>query len=315
MNPLISIIIPSYNRANLISDTLNSVIAQTYLNWECIVIDDGSSDGTNSLIKEYIHRDKRIKYFTKPVDLKQGASISRNYGLKKAAGDYIQFLDSDDILADNKLESQISLLVPGEKFTISTCKWGIFTFKDEPLKLFEEKRDYRSFDNVKDYFDLIGEIGGYFPPHCFLVSKDLICFSGQWNENLTLNDDGEFFFRILLNSSKILFAKDTYVRYRNKNEQEDNLRILNSKIKAQHLVNSWRIIEALYLAKYQDSQPLYLNKKKESIYFGIKRFSPKVITENRQFFHKEIGKDTLGLKLGKLRKRIGRRLIIIFRQK
>lgn len=310
-NPLVSIIIPTYNRAHLIGETLDCVLAQTYSNWECIVIDEGSMDDTATLLNEYCAKDNRFIFILKSEDIKKGASISRNLGLKTAGGEFIQFLDSDDILAPNKIEVQLDLLKNESKYTISTCKWFKFSSLGEPLNLVENNVDYKNFYDVKEYFDLIGLYGGFFPPLNFLINKELINYSGYWNESLTVNDDGEFFFRILLNSDKILFSDKTYVLYRN--STEDNLSILSTKDKAISLVNSWRIIEALYLSKYTDKNSIYINKKKNSVYQELKKKFPEIIYKNRDFFKQQIKKDTLFLKIKRLTKRIRHRVKIIFR--
>lgn len=98
--PLVSIIIPTYNRAHLIGETLDSVLAQTYQNWECIVVDDGSSDDTNALMKTYCEQDSRFRYYHRPKERKKGGNICRNIGIDKAQGDFISFLDSDDFIVD-----------------------------------------------------------------------------------------------------------------------------------------------------------------------------------------------------------------------
>lgn len=307
-NSLVSIIIPTYNRAHLIGETLDSVLAQTYSNWECIVVDDGSSDDTHILLGEYSNRDSRFSYIVKPADIKKGASISRNLGLKIAKGEFIQFLDSDDILAPNKIEVQLDLLKKESKYTISTCMWGKFDVLSEPFELFKNNVDYKNFETIKEYFDLIGLCGGFFPPLNFLISRELVNYSGYWNESLTVNDDGEFFFRIVVNSEKIVFSDKTYVLYRN--NSVDNLSVLNSENKAISLLNSWRIIEALYIAKYNDFSSFYINKKKSSVYSELKRQYPHIISQNRGFFKLQIKNDTLLLKAMKLKKRITNRLKI-----
>ncbi|OXA89692.1 glycosyltransferase family 2 protein [Flavobacterium hibernum] len=304
--PLVSIIIPSFNRAHLVGETLISVINQTYKNWECIIVDDNSTDETIKVINSFQEKDNRFKLIIKPKAYKQGPSISKNLGLKIAAGDYIQFLDSDDILKENKIEQQMNLLFQESKRTIAICKWGQFNTLDEGISIYEGKDDYRSFDNSKEYFDLIGLHGGFFPCHNFLISKELINFAGYWNESLTVNDDGEFFFRILLNTEKILFSDKTYVLYRN--NSHDNLSVLNSESKATSLLNSWKIIEVLFITKYGERDSLYINKKKSSVYNEFKRAYPRIISQNKDFFKQQIKEDTLVKKMIKLKKRIRNRI-------
>lgn len=95
---VISIIIPVYNRPKLISECLDSVITQTYSNWECIVVDDGSTDNTWDILEDYTSKDKRIKIVKRNREPK-GANVCRNIGITKAKGEHLVFLDSDDLLA------------------------------------------------------------------------------------------------------------------------------------------------------------------------------------------------------------------------
>lgn len=103
--PLVSVIIPSYNRAAMIGETLESVLTQTYQNWECIVVDDGSSDNTRKVIEDYVKIDTRIQLF-KRVRIPKGPPTCRNIGLEKSNGEYIIFLDSDDLLDSCCLENR-----------------------------------------------------------------------------------------------------------------------------------------------------------------------------------------------------------------
>ena len=95
---LVSIIIPTYNRAHLIGETLDSVLKQSYPNWECIVIDDGSIDDTEKLVQAYVAEDYRIHYHKRPEYKPKGAPSCRNFGFSVSKGDFINFFDSDDIM-------------------------------------------------------------------------------------------------------------------------------------------------------------------------------------------------------------------------
>ena len=106
LNPLVSIIIPTYNRASLITETIQSVINQTYQNWECIVVDDGSADDTMTVINEISQKDARFK--TAINQRKKGAQGARNTGVNLAKGEYFIFLDSDDLLGENCLTNRVS---------------------------------------------------------------------------------------------------------------------------------------------------------------------------------------------------------------
>ena len=104
---LVSIIMPSYNTAKYIADSVNSVIKQTYKNWELIIVDDCSTDHTDEIVNEFLE-DKRIKYLKNEKN--SGAAISRNRALREAKGRWIAFLDSDDLWVPEKLEKQINFM-------------------------------------------------------------------------------------------------------------------------------------------------------------------------------------------------------------
>ena len=110
-NPLLSIIIPAYNRANLIEETLESILGQTYTNWECILIDDCSTDDTFIVMQKYQKKDSRFKTFLRPTELNKGANSSRNYGFLQTKGSYVKWFDSDDIMLPNHLETAYNTIV------------------------------------------------------------------------------------------------------------------------------------------------------------------------------------------------------------
>lgn len=103
---LISVIVPCYNQAQFLSETLDSVLAQTYVHWECIIVNDGSTDNTAEIAQRYCAKDSRFRYVEKKNG---GLSSARNVGLEEAKGDYIQFLDSDDLLSENKFKQQLEV--------------------------------------------------------------------------------------------------------------------------------------------------------------------------------------------------------------
>lgn len=120
---LISIIMPSYNTANYISESINSVIRQTYKNWELIIVDDCSTDNTDEIINKFL-KDERIKYLKNEKN--SGAAISRNKALREAKGRWIAFLDSDDLWVQEKLEKQINFMEENNY---------IFTYTDYRINL------------------------------------------------------------------------------------------------------------------------------------------------------------------------------------
>lgn len=109
VNNLVSIIMPTYNSVKYVLESVSSVIDQTYINWELIIVDDASNDSTVLSLKEISRQDERIKIIY--LDVNSGSAVSRNTGIKLAKGDFIAFLDSDDIWLPNKLEKQINFML------------------------------------------------------------------------------------------------------------------------------------------------------------------------------------------------------------
>src|SRR5690606_1516085 len=107
--PLVSIIIPTYNRVHLIGETLDSVLAQTYTNWECLVVDDGSTDATEALLESYMAKDARFQYHKRPDSHLPGGNGARNYGFELSKGAYIQWFDDDDVMLPGFIERKMDV--------------------------------------------------------------------------------------------------------------------------------------------------------------------------------------------------------------
>ena len=144
MKEKISIITASYNAERFIKNTIESVLKQTYQNWEMIIIDDCSSDNTESIVNRYVELDKRIKFFK--LEKNSGAAIARNLGINKANGEFIAFLDSDDLWDENKLEKQIEFMKE-RKIGFSFTGYRLMKENGELLNkeiMVPEKVDYNS---------------------------------------------------------------------------------------------------------------------------------------------------------------------------
>lgn len=122
--PLVSVIIPSYNRDTLIGETLNSIMSQTYTNWECIVVDDGSTDNSIYIIESFCKKDKRFRFYKRHRSPK-GAQVCRNIGIENTNGKYTIFLDSDDLLANNCIENRVNYIEKnnGLSFVVFQTLW------------------------------------------------------------------------------------------------------------------------------------------------------------------------------------------------
>jgi glycosyltransferase involved in cell wall biosynthesis len=125
VNSLVSIIIPTFNRAHLISETLDSILAQTYQNWECIIVDDGSIDETELIVQVYIEKDSRFQYHRRPQDRPEGGNAARNYGFEVSNGEYVNWFDDDDVMHHDKLFLQVESLSKSD-FNFSVCQTLVF---------------------------------------------------------------------------------------------------------------------------------------------------------------------------------------------
>lgn len=209
----VSIIIPTFNRIDFLKEALLSVKNQIINNWECLIIDDGSTDQTDVVIQTIIKDDFRFKYFKRPENYPKGAASCRNYGLGLSKGKYIQWLDDDDLLSINKLELQVKLLdkLNDEKI-FASCDWDLFW----PQKIFERNSvfDSKSYLTANNFFIELRKKQTFIPIHAFLMHRNLINISGNWNIDLKLNDDAEFMTRILLKSKKVVNTHECFVLYR-----------------------------------------------------------------------------------------------------
>lgn len=199
-NPLVSIIIPTYNRAHVIGETLDSIIAQTYKNWECIVVDDGSTDDTYRILEEYSTKDSRIQYHHRPKIHKRGANGARNYGYKLSRGKYVNWFDSDDLMHEELLEILI------EKFLNNNnnidCVFSSFTYFDKDLNNLDIKK--YNFSSKTFFYDYIkGKviINSNFCLWRRTFFKDQLLY----NENLLKYQDIDFNARALLREPKTIY--------------------------------------------------------------------------------------------------------------
>ena len=165
MQPLVSIITPMYNNESVIEETINSVLSQTYSNWELILVDDASSDQTINKAKTLINGDRRIKLF-KHIKNK-GAAEARNFGTKMANGVYIAFLDSDDLWKENKLELQINILTIG-KADVCFGSYELINPLSKPLKKKVQALKVLSYDKLLKA-NYVGNLTGMY--NCEILGK------------------------------------------------------------------------------------------------------------------------------------------------
>jgi glycosyltransferase involved in cell wall biosynthesis len=205
-NPLVSIIIPVYNAEKYLAECITSAIGQTWQNTEIIIIDDGSTDDSLKIAQNYSDN-RNIKIITQ---INKGASSARNAGLKEAKGDYIQFLDADDLLSPDKIYQQVIHLEqnPGKVAICSTVHFYTGTsHQNSRPSLYEESFLFSDDDPIHFLINLLGgysKNGAMISIHSWLTPKNIIDKAGLWNEELSIDDDGEFFSRVLLRSKGVI---------------------------------------------------------------------------------------------------------------
>ena len=202
MKPLVSILVPAYNAAPWIGETLASALAQTHPRVEIIVVDDGSSDRTLAIAREHAARHPdRLRVV---AQANAGAAAARNHALRLADGEFIQFLDADDLLSPRKIERQLALLATRPSGALGTCRWGRFE-TDAAATRFVDAEVFRDFSPV-EFLLLHTRDGKMMHPAAWLVPRAVADRAGPWDESLSLNDDGEYFARVALASTGLAYA-------------------------------------------------------------------------------------------------------------
>jgi len=207
MTPLVSVIIPCYNAARWVGATIESALAQTWPRCEIIVVDDGSTDDSLAVARSFETRGVRV--LTQP---NLGAAAARNQALRTARGEFIQYLDADDLLAPDKIALQMTVLLKEPPDILGSGEWARFT--DDPAEAkFSAYPNYRDMTGV-EFLQIFYEKCAMMQPGAWLASRALIDAAGAWDESLSLNDDGEYFARVMLRARGIRFCPGARVYYR-----------------------------------------------------------------------------------------------------
>lgn len=209
MTPLVSILIPAYNAEPWIAKTIESALAQTWPRKEIIIVDDGSTDRTLSIADEFSSQKNVFVTFQK----NRGASAARNKALSLSRGDYIQWLDADDLLAPDKISRQLDAVAPiSNPRVLLSSEWGRFMFRTSQAR-FTPTRLWETLPPVEWLLRKFGE-NLYLPPSVWLVSRELTDAAGLWDERLSLDDDGEYFARVISAGDSVLFVPGAKSFYR-----------------------------------------------------------------------------------------------------
>ena len=248
--PLISVIVPCYNQAQYLDECLQSVLDQTYTDWECIIVNDGSPDHTEEIAKKWVEKDTRFIYLSKENG---GLSSARNAGIEIAKGEWIQFLDSDDKISNDKFESASFFF---ENYDLIISNYQLFnqenliedycSFKDEDL----------SFKSLLFNWDEKYTI----PIHCAIFKKMNI--TNLFEESLKAKEDFIFWLHYLQKSPKYITLNNRQAYYRThatSMTKDKNLMLQNEYHAFEYIVNYFKFE---YL---KDFTLLFIKRKKNEI--------------------------------------------------
>lgn len=250
MQSLVSIVIPTFNRAHLIGETLDSVLAQTYPEWECIIVDDGSTDNTNELVNEYLTQDSRFQYYHRPNDRVKGPSACRNIGIEKSKGYYIIFLDSDDLLGPTCLKNRVVFAKKHDGFDFWIFKTEIFVYEIGDLnRIFNMTLNTYS-DEI--YLNLL--LKGLYP---FCVSsvfwkREKINLLKGFDEEMTSLEDPELHIKAFKNNLRS-FTCDFL---KSDNFYRKGFEVTNNRVNKRLIENTYHLFQ-LYLKDYPKQMKLY----------------------------------------------------------
>jgi glycosyltransferase involved in cell wall biosynthesis len=243
----VSIIIPLYNKSQWILQTLMSVANQTYKNWECIIVDDGSSDESLELVKKFAMENQgEWRIYSQS---NSGQAIARNFGISLARGKYIALLDADDLWFPNKLTKQIDYLEKNKEVDVIFCSYVIF---EDSLK--NSLRVVRFKDSRKMIMRWLQMLGfGGLIESVGLIKSEFLENYGAFSEDLSTSSGLEISLRALINA-KVMVLPDVLVAYRisdnqwhkDSDELAINCKILNS-------MYGGRILEESLIKSYQDA--------------------------------------------------------------
>jgi glycosyltransferase involved in cell wall biosynthesis len=208
LKPLVSILIPAFNAQEWIAETLRSALAQTWERKEIIVVNDGSTDQTLAIARQFESDCVRVV-----TQRNQGAAAARNKAFSLCRGDYVQWLDADDLLAPDKIAKQMKVMEQcrGNRTLLSSA-WGKFLYRRSRAE-FTPTALWGDLSPLEWLLRKMGE-NLFMPPTTWLVSRALTEAAGPWDTRLLSDDDGEYFCRVLLASDTVRFVPEARAYYR-----------------------------------------------------------------------------------------------------
>jgi glycosyltransferase involved in cell wall biosynthesis len=207
MKPLVSILIPAHNSERWIADTIESALAQTWPAKEIIVVDDGSSDRTFEIARRFESPAVRVH-----TQENQGAAVARNTAFDLCQGDYIQWLDADDLLDPEKIERQVRVLDTVTPRTLISGAWGDFSYRIRKARF--SRTPLWNDLTPAEWLTRKMSLNLHMQTDNWLVSRELTEAAGPWDRRLWRDNDGEYFCRVILASHGIRFVPQAKSYYR-----------------------------------------------------------------------------------------------------
>lgn len=206
----VSILIPAYNNVKYLKQTIQSALDQTCDSKEIIVVDDGSTDGSLEVARSFEAHGVRV--FSQSNG---GACKARNRAFAESTGEFIQYLDGDDLISPDKISSQLAAYTEAMPATVFTCSWVRF-YDSSELATIKPQRSFldRDWDHPIDWLVQSWCGKGMGQTSIWLTPRHIIEKTGGWDERLSVNQDGEFFCRVLLLAERIRFSESGFVCYR-----------------------------------------------------------------------------------------------------
>ena len=251
-NPLVSVIIPCYNGGKYLAETLDSVSMQSYTNWECIVADDGSTDNSKTITESYIQKESRFKYV---YHVNAGPSAARNLGIKASKGEYLLFLDSDDLIEKDKLKRQVEVFreFPSTDLVYGDMKYFTKT-PDGKISLKENTDIYWKNGRISGKGDEIIPVllkGNIMVVDSPLIKRTVFDKIGLWDTEIWFNEDWDVWTRCAISGLSFQFDDaentDTLVRDHEDSRSRDIFKMFTHGLKV-----CLKIDEVVITRKYKN---------------------------------------------------------------
>ncbi len=242
--PLVSVLMPLYNKAGFVAEAIESVLNQTYPNIELIIVDDGSTDESWTIANRFVSD----KVFLIKQENK-GASAARNIAFDYSKGDFIQHLDADDVLDSRKIEKQVTILRGRIEPVLATAKRFYFQKQImdscQPLEILEIEKDY---SNTPAF--LLDDAKCSILLHSWLIPRGLIEKAGKWDETMIIFEDRDFYLRLVPLASKIIFCANAVCYYRLPTIEHHKNRSRITDFKT--VLSYFARFEAFFLSEHKD---------------------------------------------------------------